>query len=235
MKNLPLLFCGIFFTLAFSWVGIILSSHLQFGSLGPTSSQLIRPDTGDAIAGLTYVDPQGRPQPGQTNPAEPQFPLALPGNALRGKGVYIAEGCIYCHTQQVRRRGFGADFERNWGARQSVPRDYIRQERVLLGTMRTGPDLMTVGQRIPDPGWHHLHLYDPQITSEGSIMPPYAYLYEMRPIPETGPSPEALRLSGTYAPPGGYEVVPRPQARDLVAYLLSLRMDYDLPEAKLQE
>jgi cbb3-type cytochrome oxidase cytochrome c subunit len=39
---------------------------------------------------------------------------------LRGREVYIREGCIYCHSQQTRPVGFGADQKRNWG-RPSVP------------------------------------------------------------------------------------------------------------------
>lgn len=235
MKNLPLLFLGIFLTLAFSWVGIVVVSHFQIGQLQPTSSELIRPDTGEPIAGLQYVDAAGQIQPGSSNLDEFQYPLAPLGLAKQGKEVYQAMGCLYCHSQQVRRKGFGADFERGWGDRQSVARDYIRQERVLLGTMRTGPDLMTVGQRLPDPMWHHLHLFNPQITSAGSIMPPYAFLYETRPVGEAGPAAAALRLPPSHAVPPGWEVVPTARAEALVAYLLSLRLDYDLPEAKLVE
>lgn len=212
MKNLPLLFCGIFFTLAFSWTGLILTSQIQFGGLQPIA-----------------MEEGERPKP-----------EAIVGIAKQGKQVYIDQGCLYCHSQQVRRQGFGADFERGWGNRQTVPRDYILQERVLLGTMRTGPDLTTTGQRIPDPMWHHLHLYNPQITTEQgklSIMPPYAYLYDVRPIGDE-PSPDALRFPTNrpeFMPPEGYEVVPTERAHALVAYLLSLRLDYQLPESQFAE
>ena len=40
MKNLPLLFCGIFFALAFSFSGIILSSNNMVGSLTRTTETL---------------------------------------------------------------------------------------------------------------------------------------------------------------------------------------------------
>ncbi|MFP4352181.1 MAG: cbb3-type cytochrome c oxidase subunit II [Puniceicoccaceae bacterium] len=216
MKNLPLLFLGIFFTLAFSWAGLILSSQIQYGSLVPTTPTL---------------DEDGNPMEGET--AHPRTPS---GFAEQGKRVYIREGCMYCHSQQVRPEGFGADFERGWGPRQSVPRDYILQERVLLGTMRTGPDLADVGGRPLNADWHHQHLYNPQITSEGSTMPPFAYLYEVREI-DGDPSPDAVSIpdSSPYAPPEGYEVVPTREARALVEYLLSLKIDYELPEAKFSE
>lgn len=202
MNKAPLLFLGIFFTLAFSWTGIVLVSHLQIGGL----EHHVDEATGE------------------------EYPPPVSGIAQRGKEVYMDLGCLYCHSQQVRRPGFGADDGRNWGSRQSVPRDYINQEVVQLGTMRTGPDLTTIGQRQPSRDWHHLHLYNPQITSAGSNMPPYPYLYETRPI-ENGGSPQALNLPEPYVPPEGYEVVPTARAEALVEYLLSLKMDYDLPEA----
>jgi cytochrome c oxidase cbb3-type subunit II len=202
MNKAPLLFLGIFFTLAFSWTGIVLISHIQIGGLEHHFDEA----TGE------------------------EYPPPMSGIARRGKQVYMDLGCLYCHTQQVRRPGYGADDERGWGDRQSVARDYINQEVVQLGTMRTGPDLMTIGQRQPSREWHHLHLYNPQITSPGSNMPPYPFLYETRRI-ENGRSSRALNLSGDFAPPEGYEVVPTPRAEALVEYLLSLRMDYDLPEA----
>lgn len=208
MKNLPLLFTGIFFCLAFSWVGLILTGQIQLGGLEPISM-------------------------GEGEQAYPQYPV---GMAQQGKQIYIEEGCIYCHSQQTRRKGYGADFERNWGNRQSVPRDYILQERVLLGTSRTGPDLTTIGQRQPSAEWHHLHLYNPQITSGGSIMPPYRFLYEKRKIGDQ-PSPRALRFppGSSDAPEPGYEIVPTERAEQLVAYLLSLKLDYELPESRFEE
>jgi len=214
MKNLPLLFCGIFFALAFSFSGIILSSNNMVGSLTRTTETL---------------GEDGLPVEG-----DELFPRVMPGLAQQGKQVYIDLGCMYCHTQQVRRAGFGGDAERGWGPRASVPRDYITQDRVLLGTMRTGPDLMNVGGRPLNSDWHHLHLYNPQITSEGSNMPPFAFLYEVREI-DGSPSVDALRFppNSKYAPEAGYEVVPTRRAKALVEYLLSLKLDYSLPEAPI--
>jgi cytochrome c oxidase cbb3-type subunit 2 len=225
MKNLPLLFCGIFFCLAFSWMGLILSSHLQYGDLQPMTANYAQDDEGRLMKGV--------PEEG-----EPLYPQAPVGLAAQGKLEYISHGCMYCHSQQVRRKGYGADFERNWGNRQTVPRDYILQDRVLLGTLRTGPDLMTVGNRLSSADWHHLHLYNPKITSDGkSIMPPYAFLYEVRKIGDK-PAPNALKVPATfpeYQPPAGYEIVPTERAESLVAYLLSLKLDYELPESKFSE
>jgi len=216
MKNLPLLFLGIFFTLAFSWTGLVLSSHLNLGNLAPTTSSL--------------------DENGKTIDGDPLYPIKLGGIAKTGKDIYIDQGCIYCHSQQVRPKGFGADFERGWGDRQTVARDYIYQDRVLLGTMRTGPDLSNVGVRLSSKEWHYNHLYNPRITSPGSIMPPFAHLFEVRLIGEH-PSSEALNIpaASPYAPPVGFEVVPTDRAKALVAYMMNLKVDYELPEMKFSE
>ena len=222
MKNLPLLFCGIFFALAFSFTGLILTSNIQLGSLTRTTETLVPSDADESI----LVMPTG----------EPLFPAMPSGLAQQGKQVYVSMGCMYCHTQQIRRADFGADIDRGWGPRQTVARDYITQGRVLLGTMRTGPDLAHIGGRPLNADWHHLHLYNPQITSEGSTMPPYAFLYETREI-VASPSADALQFaSGSeYAPEPGYEVVPTRRAKALVEYLLSLKINYSLPEAPILE
>jgi hypothetical protein len=66
--------------------------------------------------------------------------------------------------------------------RRSVPLDYIFDRPHQLGTMRTGPDLINIGNRQTSPEWHHTHLYNPRLTSPGSIMPDFSYLYVRRPI-----------------------------------------------------
>lgn len=203
MNKGPLLFLGIFLALAFSWTGIVLTNHLALEKIG------------------TYVDVD-------TGTA---FPQAVPGLARQGKLVYQELGCLYCHSQQVRRPGFGTDDLRGWGERQSVPRDYVQQERLLLGTMRTGPDLMNVGARPLNADWHYKHLLDPQLTSPGSIMPPFRFLFETRKIIGQ-PSPKAIQgLPPIYAAPAGFEVVPTHRAEALVAYLLSLKHEFDYPES----
>jgi len=101
-----------------------------------------------------------------------------------------------------------------------------------LGTMRTGPDLSNIGVRNPSLDWHLLHLYNPQITSKGSIMPPYPFLFKKQPIPASGSTPGALRLSEDFAPAAGFEVVPTDDALALVAYLQFLKLSsYEVPEA----
>jgi cytochrome c oxidase cbb3-type subunit 2 len=105
----------------------------------------------------------------------------------------------------------------------------------MLGTMRTGPDLTNIGERQADAAWHYRHLYNPQITSPGSIMPPHAFLFDVRTIGQAGRSTNALVLEGPFAPPAGQEVIPTRRAEQLVAYLRSLKSSGDLPEAPVKK
>lgn len=203
----PLLFLGILFTLASSWVGLVLMPNRQLGNLTP------------------HVN---------TNTAA-MYPIARPGEAQQGAEVYRSMGCIYCHTQQVRPEGYGADIARGWGKRRSVSRDYIYDKPVQLGTSRTGPDLTNVGERNGALDWNLKHLYNPQITSPGSVMPAYPFLFEKRLIGKSGPSTNALVMPPGFEPPKGYEIVPKLQALQLVEYLRSLRGSYDLPEAMIKK
>lgn len=224
MKSLPLVFFGLFATLALSWAGLLWQGQKQLGGLQPMSEYY-------AIDPISNKSRLEKPQKD-----EDRFPQEPVGLAQQGKAQYINLGCVSCHTQQVRRQGFGADFERGWGDRQSVPRDYIHQKRVLLGSSRTGPDLANVGQRRESPDWFHQHLYNPQSVSPGSTMPPYAFLYEKREIGQNGGNlAKALELPAEFAPEEGYEIVPTLKAEALVAYLQSLKLDYNLPEVRLPD
>ena len=152
------------------------------------------------------------------------------GLAARGKEVYLQMGCVQCHTQQVRRPGYGADLYRGWGLRQSVARDYVLQDVVALGNRRIGPDLSNVGSRR-DAEWFFQHLYDPTSLVDWSTCPSYAQFFYDKAVTDQ-PSLTALKLEGNDAPAPGYERAPNEKAKALVAYLESLRKDYDLPESK---
>ena len=145
---------------------------------------------------------------------------------LRGREVYVANGCVYCHTQQPRDRNLGPDAERGWG-RASVPGDYVYDKPHLLGSMRTGPDLLNIGARQPSKDWHLGHLYQPRAYVPDSIMPSYPYLFvvkDAREAQQEGEQP--LTLPPGYGPLLGQVVVPTPQAQDLVRYLQSLNRTY---------
>jgi cbb3-type cytochrome oxidase cytochrome c subunit len=124
----------------------------------------------------------------------------------------------------------GPDIARGWGKRRLVAEDYLFDYPVMPGSMRVGPDLANVGARQIDQHWHLRHLYAPRLEVKQSIMPPYRFLFEKRRI-ERDPSPEALALPKELAPASGYEIVPKPEAKALVAYLLSLRADAPLFDA----
>ena len=151
---------------------------------------------------------------------------------LRGRAVYISNGCVYCHSQQPRDRNFGPDFERGWG-RASVPGDYIYDRPHLLGSMRTGPDLFNIGARQPSRDWHLGHLYQPRAYVPGSIMPSYPFLFTVKDAKEAEKEGEQpVALPPAYAPNVGQVVVPTPEALDLVKYLLALNHTYPvLPPA----
>jgi len=149
---------------------------------------------------------------------------------LRGRAVYIANGCVYCHSQQPRDRNFGPDLARGWG-RASVPADYVYDKPHLLGSMRTGPDLFNIGVRQPSKDWQLGHLYQPRAYVPGSIMPSYPYLFSIKDAAEEGE--QALTLPAGYGPIGKV-VVPTPEALDLVKYLQGLDHTYPVlpPEPK---
>ena len=120
----------------------------------------------------------------------------------------------------------GPDISRGWGLRRSVAEDFLYDNLVQPGSLRVGPDLADVGRRLPDANWQLVHLYAPQIV-KGSLMPPFRYLFETRKIGAAS-SPDALNLPAGFTPAAGYEVVPKPEAKKLVAYLLSLHTDVPL-------
>ena len=121
MKGLVPLFLGIFGTFAFSWAGLTLIPNYQIGHLDP------------------QMDEEGN---------DP-YPAPKSGMADRGRQVYAANGCVYCHSQQVRADYAATDIDRKWGVRRSAPRDYLFERPILLGKMRMGPDLSNIGKRAP--------------------------------------------------------------------------------------
>ena len=165
----------------------------------------------------------------QDVPRAPQLAAYTPEQA-RGREVYIANGCVYCHSQQIRDPAFTTDVQRGWGSRATVPADYVYDRPHLLGTMRTGPDLINVGQRLPDVGWQLLHLYNPRTVVPWSIMPAYPYLFQVRDSASVRPDERIVDVRGKYAPPPGRAVVASPDALALAAYLISLAREYPVPE-----
>jgi cytochrome c oxidase cbb3-type subunit 2 len=204
MNSGPLLYLGLLISMALSFWGMVLTPQMQLG----------RQD-------LTPV--------GDT---QQLYPAGRLGLAKEGADVYRAHGCAECHTQQVRPEGFGSDIARGWGVRRTVAQDYLRDNPVMLGSLRMGPDLSNIGLRQPEALWHLKHLYQPKTVVTNSTMPPYPFLFELRQV-TAQPSPDALELEGDDAPAEGYEVAPTDDARALAAYLQSLKSEVALFEAPL--
>lgn len=122
----------------------------------------------------------------------------------------------------------GFDIARGWGVRGTVAQDFVFDSTVMLGSQRVGPDLANVGARLPDLKWHLQHLYSPASVVPGSPMPSYRFLFDRRKITSEF-SPDA------FADPKSkdYEIVPKPEARALAAYLVSLRAETPLYESPM--
>jgi cytochrome c oxidase cbb3-type subunit I/II len=95
---------------------------------------------------------------------------------LEGRDIYIREGCVGCHSQMI--RPFRSEVARY--GEYSKSGEYVYDHPFLWGSKRTGPDLFRVGGKYND-NWHYNHMWDPQSTSAGSIMPGYKWLYENKP------------------------------------------------------
>lgn len=160
------------------------------------------------------------------NPAPPDGLKPYTEAEQRGRDAYISLGCVYCHTQQPRAPEQAPDGIRGWG-RPSVSADYYYDAPHQLGTMRTGPDLLNVGARLPSESWHLTHLYQPRAIFDWSIMPAYPFLFETK--AEAEEDDVVVALPPEYAPDEGV-VVASQEALDLTAYLLSLDRTYPAPE-----
>lgn len=131
MKGFTPLVLGLLATLAFSWLGLAYIPDLQIGHLEPQSDE-----EGTDI-----------------------YPMPRSGMAERGRRVYVANGCFYCHSQQIRADYAASDVDLQrwaapsprpkWGDRRSAPRDYIFDRPALIGKTRLGPDLANIGKAAP--------------------------------------------------------------------------------------
>ena len=149
----------------------------------------------------------------------------LSPDALKGKSIFIANGCVACHTQQVR----NVDMDKVWGSRPGMAADYARNERTdfwrntatLMGTERTGPDLTNIGSRQPSSDWNLVHLYNPRIVVKESVMPAYPWLFEIKNKPAKGDVIVNVPKEYLYGASG--KVIATKEAKQLVAYLQSLK------------
>lgn len=176
------------------------------------------------VAIIPALDNQNRNAP--LPDAEP-----LSEEARKGKELFIANGCVACHTQQVR----NLDMDKVWGKRPSMAADYALNTRMdvwrntatLMGTERTGPDLTDVGNRQPSEDWNLVHLFNPRIVVKESIMPSYPWLFEIKNLPSE--DDVVINVPNEFKKGKLGSVVAKPEALQLVAYLQSLKQT-PLPE-----
>lgn len=153
--------------------------------------------------------------------------------ALHGKAIFIENGCVACHTQQVR----NIDMDKVWGSRPGIAADYADNKRMstlvntatLMGTERTGPDLTNVGNRQPSLEWNLLHLYQPRAVVSKSIMPAYKWLFDVKENP--GKDEVVVSVPEEFLKGVKGKVVATKDALYLVAYLQSLKQA-PLPDGK---
>lgn len=165
-----------------------------------------------------YQMEEYQPIPGQKD---------LTASERKGLNIYVSEGCVACHTQQVR----NIEMDNTWGERPSLASDYYyskkrmdiwRQSPSLLGSERTGPDLTDIGSRQPSDQWHLLHLYNPRLVVEASVMPRYSWLF--RKTDTTLIKDDDVTLPRSITNMRGSDVlVVKEEALHLVAYLKSLQ------------
>jgi cytochrome c oxidase cbb3-type subunit I/II len=146
-----------------------------------------------AIGGIVQIMPMVflESQVPKISTVKPYTPLEL-----AGRDIYIREGCVGCHSQQV--RPFRSETERY--GEYSKSGEYIYDRPFLWGSKRTGPDLWREGGKYPD-SWHYNHMIEPTSMSPGSIMPAYphmaAYKLDLDDLPA---KINALRKLGTPYP-----------------------------------
>ncbi len=169
----------------------------------------------------------------QNNYAPLPNAIPLTENEIAGKNSFIANGCVACHTQQVR----NIDMDKMWGSRPGIAADYAgitrtdfwRNTATLMGTERTGPDLTNVGVRQSSLAWNLLHLFQPRAVVEKSIMPAYQYLFTEVDSVKKGQTevivPDNYRVGITG------KIIATQEELDLVSYLQSLKQTA-LPDGK---
>ena len=219
MSSSNTLYGGIFGAFVVSCGAMVLLPHTQIGRLNPAAADW---------DGSTVSVPSSYPHETQKI----------------GRITYVANGCFYCHTQQVRDPQYGPDVERGWGMRRTVARDYIFEGVPLLGSTRIGPDFSNYGtpewrnepQDDPkkpvkrDEAWIYRHMYEPSTIVSDSKCPPHRFLFTREEVAGS-PSPDAVKVEGRY------EWVPTPAMRELAEYIVGQARNGAVPEikAKAQE
>jgi cytochrome c oxidase cbb3-type subunit 2 len=180
---------------------------------------------GILFLGLTFLTAIRPALENQKNNAPLPGTQPLSGDALLGKNVYISEGCVGCHSQQVR----NVDMDKAFGSRPGMASDYANMHRTsiwvntatLMGTERTGPDLTNVGIRQPSKDWNLMHLFNPRSVVAQSIMPSYEWLFEIKENPDK--NDVIISMPEQFLNGRNGKVVATKKALQLLAYLQSLK------------
>lgn len=90
---------------------------------------------------------------------------------LKGRDIYIREGCYNCHSQMI--RPLRDEVERY--GHYSLAAESMFDHPFQWGSKRTGPDLARVGGKYSHL-WHREHLRRPQNLVPESVMPGYPWL-----------------------------------------------------------
>jgi cytochrome c oxidase cbb3-type subunit I/II len=125
---------------------------------------------------------------------------------LQGRDIYVREGCYTCHSQMI--RPFRDEVARY--GEYSKAGEFVYDHPFQWGSKRSGPDLAREGadkNRRPD-SWHYTHMYDPRLTSPGSIMPRYIWLLDNK--LDISTTPVKIRAMKTLG-------VPYPEGYDKIA------------------
>ena len=124
---------------------------------------------------------------------------------LQGRDIYVREGCYTCHSQMI--RPFRDEVARY--GEYSKAGEFVYDHPFQWGSKRTGPDLAREGHdknKRPD-SWHYTHMYDPRLTSPGSLMPRYVWLLDNK--IDTASTPAKIRAMKTLGVPypDGYDKI----------------------------
>ncbi len=170
------------------------------------------------------------------------------GRIADGAEVYAANGCYQCHSQLIRPTYAGNDmFRPDWGGiagdedrgdtrRETNAFDFQGEKFAPIGVSRVGTDLSNLGRRVEaiyakggdSEKWLYAHLYNPRWRPERreSTCPSFRFLFNVVKV-KGNPSEDAL----DFPVDEGMEIVPKPEARALVSYLLSLKKDQPVPDS----